>query len=268
MLNVIYLTDDENKDDHPLLIKQLLELLYLSNRLSFRNWYSSNKERYPWIPHMLLIMVHNLIRKHAEIASSYKYQTTHQANGVVGLPSSNFDDAGITKTFEYVKKAIEDVSNNEIGLHYWSNHPGSWATIFPSVAAKWNAPTAKAPSVQPSITAISRIRTQATSSSATARQSSRNLKKGKDPSSLGWLRSDRVINNFPAELSHVCPSFAFIGNHCKAENCPRQHLYYVELTKDEKTVADAYVANTPGLQFNHDLKTCGTPAKPRRLKGP
>ena len=217
---------------------------------------------------MLLIMVHNLIRKHAEIASSYKYQTAYQTHGVGGLPLSIFDDDGITKTFKYVKKAIEEVSNNEIGLHYWSNQPGSWDTIFPSVAAKWNALTAQTPAVHPPTTASSRSRTQAPSSSATARQSSRNPKKGKDPSSLGWLRSDRVINNFPAELSRVCPSFAFIGNHCKAENCPRQHLYYVELTKDEKSVAEAYVANTPGLNFNHDLKTCGTPAKPRRFKGP
>ena len=38
MLKVIYITDDENDDDIPLLIKQLLELLYLSNRLPFRNW--------------------------------------------------------------------------------------------------------------------------------------------------------------------------------------------------------------------------------------
>ena len=268
MLNVIYLTDDDNRDDRPLIIKQLLEILYLSNRLSFRTWYNRSKARYPWIPHMLLIMVHNLIRKHAEIAASYKYQTTHQADGVAGLPSSIFDDAGVTQTFEYVKKAIEEVSNTEIGLHYWSNQPGSWDTIFPSIAAKWNSLAAPAPSVPPSSTATSRSRTQATSSSAIARHSSRNPKKGKDPSSLGWLRSDRVINNFPDGLSRVCPSFAFIGNHCKAENCPRQHLYYVELTKDEKSVAEAYVANTPGLHFNHDLKTCGTPAKPRRFKGP
>ena len=78
---------------------------------------------------MLIVMVHNLIRKHAELARSPTHQVRYHQGEIRKLSASIYQD--INKSFDYVKNTIELVSNNEIGTHYWSNKPGSWDKIPP-----------------------------------------------------------------------------------------------------------------------------------------
>ena len=104
VLHVIYITDDKDVTTRPLIINHILEILVASNKPPFLRWYNDNKARYPWIPHMLLIMVHNLIRNHAQLASSLTDQLKFHRGEVGQLPESIYTD--INETFTYLKNAI------------------------------------------------------------------------------------------------------------------------------------------------------------------
>ena len=150
--------------------------------------------------------------------------------------------------------SVSEQPTRLLGIGYSSDH-GSMKLSRASTSAT------------PPSNRASNLRTQnSTHSTTSSRQQARPSKRGKDPSQLGWLLSEKVITSFPSELSRVCPLFTFVDNQCTSANCPKQHLYYCELSKEKKDIAATYVAKTKGLHFNNDLKTCGTPAKPRRFK--
>ena len=79
---------------------------------------------------------------------------------------------------------------------------------------------------------------------------------------LGWLKSDRRVNNWPTSLRHICPRFAFVNSECN-NSCNLEHKYWCELTPQDQQSARVWVSDNQGISFNSDERTGGTNARPR-----
>ena len=79
---------------------------------------------------------------------------------------------------------------------------------------------------------------------------------------LGWLRSERRVNNWPSSLRHICPRFAFVNSECN-NSCNLEHKYWCELAPQDQQSARVWVSDNQGISFNADERTGGTNARPR-----
>ena len=135
MLYVIYDINDEKPKKFPLLLTQLHNILNISNRHEFIEWYNLSFSTHPWIPHIFLTLTHNVIRSHAAVAKLPKYQEAY-SKGILGRYTTDILRE-VNKPYDYLVSAIDSVGVHDTGAFFWNQMPVSWRLLYPHIVEKW-----------------------------------------------------------------------------------------------------------------------------------
>ena len=142
---------------------------------------------------------------------------------------------GIETSFKHIQDCLTGVGTNNTREINWAYPPQSYFTtlINPSKKPDTLVPGVAASGMPPPAQPASNRR-------------------GKKPRSkfnrraLGYLRSERRVNNWPTSFRHICPSFAFVNSECN-NSCNLEHKYWCEIFPQDHQSTRTWVNNIQGV---------------------
>ena len=265
LCNLYYIYDMDESSRPPLIVKYCMNLLSLSNKTAFTDWYKEVIDYMPWIPHQLLCLTQNVISGFVTLAKNMELQTAYLHGELTNYTPEIFND--VKAKYEHVCCVINSVGEMGTGEHFWNSAPISYLILTGKPAPTRNAfQTVTQHPGQLANNAFVQNNPGGPAQPTNYVQSRGQNKRKKDYSTMGWLKSTTVINTWPRGLTRICPGWSFVNSTCKrGRNCSKQHAYYCQLSQQEKNAAQEFVASHPGLEFNEDQTTGGTLAVPHRF---